>query len=164
MENNFKRYRIKNGYTQKEISSLLNMPYRTYQNYEEGKTNCPKWLKDLIFFRLNSIKKYDYDRGIYTLKQIKYIAIPLFIQHKIDRVYLIGDYINKSIAESSKLEFFIDSEISLSFFYQLENLLEESFNKKIVLYEVIDYDKEGEFVKNVYKKGIIILNLKYKTR
>ena len=55
MNNELRTYRLRNGYTQKEMASLLEMPYRTYQNYESETTTMPKWLLKLILFKLNTI-------------------------------------------------------------------------------------------------------------
>ena len=66
-----KELRLKNGFTQKEMSDFLGMPYRTYQNYEEGINEIPQWILSLIIYKFESFSFYSPTSGIYSVKQIK---------------------------------------------------------------------------------------------
>lgn len=160
MNYNLRRIRIKNGLTQKEISSILNMPYRTYQNYEEGLTSCPRWLEDLIIFRINSLNLYTKEKGIYSIKQIKFISIPIFMKLQVKEAYVFNDYANNSANDNSEIDFLVDSSIPSYLRYELRDKLENEFNKKVILYFVDEYDKNGDFILTIKKKGKQIFKLK----
>lgn len=162
MDNKLRKYRIKNGYTQKEMAKLLNMPYRTYQNYDEGRNRLSLWLEDLIFFKLNTIIKYDESLGIYKLKQIKYISIPIFLKYHITNAILFGSYATKRMKQTSNIDFLIKGDIPTFSQYQLKNELEEAFNKRISIYYFKDYDPKGEFIKKAYKEGTTLFDIKIK--
>ena len=157
MDNKLKHYRLKNGYTQKEIASLLGMPYRTYQNYEEETNGMPKWLEDLIMFKLENIVKYTKDKGVYKIKQIKYISIPIFLKYRVHLAYLGGDYMNYP-KENSILEFLVDGNLPLTHQFKLSEELENEFSKNIILYFLPEFDRSSEFIVNILKKGEEILN------
>ncbi len=163
MDNRLKQFRMKNGYTQKELASLLNMPYRTYQNYEEEVNSMPKRLEELILFKLQSIKKYDKTEGIYKIKQIKYVSIPIFLRYKIHLAYIGGDY-TKEPKEDSSLEFLVEGDIPLAAQFKLIEELENEFAKNIIIYYFSEFDKTSEFIRNIIKKGELILNLKSKIK
>ena len=102
---------MKCGFTQKEIASFLSMPYRTYQNYEEGITSIPEWIYLLIKFKLDSLELYSPTKGIYKIKQIKFLVRDTFKKYKIKRAYLYGDYISKEVNESSPIQILIKSSL-----------------------------------------------------
>lgn len=158
MNNELRTYRLRNGYTQKEMASLLEMPYRTYQNYESETTTMPKWLLKLILFKLNTINNYSLTEGIYSVKQIKFISIPIFMKFNIKFAYLIGDY-ERTKSEEKNLEFLIDGNITLAYQFKLKESLENEFKKRVLLYCIDDFDVKGEFVKNSIRKGEKIINL-----
>jgi predicted nucleotidyltransferase len=151
---NLKYYRKKNGYTQKELSELLKMPLRTYQNYEEGKTKMSSRLESLLFFRLNYFLKYTQDRGVYGLSQIKYISVRIFSRYEIEKVLLFGSYARKSARENSNIDFLVYTEEPQFIIYKIKEELEEEFNKHISIYCANDYDLEGEFIKGIESYGI----------
>lgn len=159
MNSRLRRYRLKNGYTQKELAQLLNMPYRTYQNYEEGTNSMPSWLAELILFRLRSIVKYDRDHGIYKLKQIKFISIPILLKYNATSGYVFGDYAIEKADEKSSLEFLVCGEITTINKFKLQENLESEFQKRVFLYFLEDYDESGEFITEIYKKGKQLFNL-----
>jgi predicted nucleotidyltransferase len=156
MDGDLKYYRKKNGYTQKELSELLKMPLRTYQNYEEGRSTMPTRLESLLFFRLNYFLKYTQDRGIYKLRQIKYISERIFSHYEIDKILLFGSYARKSARENSNIDFLVYTEEPQFIIYKIKEELEEEFNKHISIYNANDYDLEGEFIKGIESYGIKI--------
>jgi len=49
---NIKELRASTGMTQSEFGKYFNIPMRTIQNWEGGKRNCPKYLVELIEYKL----------------------------------------------------------------------------------------------------------------
>lgn len=47
-----KEARIKYDLTQKKLSEITGVPYRTIQNWEGGQRKCPDYVVELILFKL----------------------------------------------------------------------------------------------------------------
>ena len=41
------------GYSMKEVSTLLGIPYRTWQDWESGQRPCPSYTEKLIIYYLD---------------------------------------------------------------------------------------------------------------
>ncbi len=50
-----KTAREKSGLTRKEVSELLEIPYRTLQNWELGLREVPRWVEKLIIEKIENI-------------------------------------------------------------------------------------------------------------
>lgn len=48
-----KELRKKYGLTQKRLSEITGIPYRTIQNWEGGQRKCPPYILDLVSFKLS---------------------------------------------------------------------------------------------------------------
>lgn len=51
-ENIFKQTRLKTGMTQKETAEWLDIPLRTWENWERGISKPPKYVEKLIIDKL----------------------------------------------------------------------------------------------------------------
>ncbi len=156
MNKGLKELRIKNGFTQKEIASFLNMPYRTYQNYEEGVTSIPDWIYLLIKFKLDSLSKYSPTKGIYKVKQIKFLVRDTMKKYKVKRAYLYGEYITKQVNESSPIQILIKSSLDDYGSGLVKEDLEKIFSKSVQVLDMKDFDTKSEFTQYILKKGILI--------
>lgn len=52
-----KEIRVQSGLTQQAMSELLHIPKRTIENWEGGKTKPPKYVIELIEYRLKDFKQ-----------------------------------------------------------------------------------------------------------
>jgi DNA-binding transcriptional regulator YiaG len=59
MTNNmtFKELRTSTGMNIKEFSDYFNIPYRTMQNWESERRQCPEYLLDLMQYKLTNENK-----------------------------------------------------------------------------------------------------------
>src|SRR5574344_1449221 len=153
-----KELRLKNGFTQKEMSDFLGMPYRTYQNYEEGINEIPQWILSLIIYKFESFSFYSPTSGIYSVKQIKFISKANFKSYKVKSAYLYGDYLNnkKFLNNKSLIRVLINSNLDNEQTYQLRISLEKEFKKNFDIMNISELDRRGEFVQNILHNGIII--------
>lgn len=53
---NFKELRQQSGMNLAEFSRYFNIPYRTAQNWELGKRQCPAYLLELMAYKLDKEK------------------------------------------------------------------------------------------------------------
>lgn len=156
MNKTLKELRIKNGFTQKEMASFLCMPYRTYQNYEEGITTISEWVYLLIKFKLDSLEKYSPTKGVYKINQIKFLVKDTFKKYKIKRAYLYGDYISKEVNETSPIQILIKSSLNDYGSGLVKEDLEQIFSKSVQVLDMKDFDTKSEFTQYILKKGILI--------
>lgn len=57
MDSKIKQARLEAGLTQKDMSVIYNVPVRTLQNWESGRSQPPIWAENLILKAL----KHDYN-------------------------------------------------------------------------------------------------------
>lgn len=57
MMNNLKEARLAANLTQKEVSNLLEIPQRTWENWDAGRTKPPAYVEKLIIEKLEALKK-----------------------------------------------------------------------------------------------------------
>lgn len=50
-----KELRKKYNLTQKKLSEITGIPYRTIQNWEGGQRKCPPYILDLVAFKLSHV-------------------------------------------------------------------------------------------------------------
>lgn len=155
MNKRLKELRLKNGMSQKEMALFLNMPYRTYQNYEEGSTEIMSWVLSLIEYRFSTLDAYSFDKGIYSIKQLKYITKNIFKRYRIASCYLYGEYLDNP-RENSYISLLINSRLDTINIASLHKDLELALNKRIDLIELRALDHKGEFAQNILKKGVVI--------
>lgn len=53
----FKEIRQASGMNQKQFSEYFGIPYRTIQHWDQGTRQCPKYLLELIQYKLENEKK-----------------------------------------------------------------------------------------------------------
>lgn len=52
-------FRIKYGFTQSSFADFLEIPLKTLQNWEQGRTECPEYLLKLIAYKISGGKEDD---------------------------------------------------------------------------------------------------------
>ena len=155
MKKDLKSIRIKNGFTQKEIANFFSMPYRTYQNYEEGTTEIPDWIYKLFIYKLEKENIYSKDKGTYKIKQIRILIKPICKKYKIKKCLLFGEYTSKTANEFSYIKLLVRCDVS-SNLVEFKKELEETLKKNIEIYNVNEFDRKSDFIQNIIKKGIMV--------
>jgi len=157
MKKNIKDLRLKNGFTQKEFANYIGIPYRTFQNYEEGISSMPEWIYNLIEYKLNNENNYSLSTGIYKIKQLKLIIKPIAKKYKILSIIIFGEYANKQANEFSYINLMVkfsknkDEDISL-----FKNELEDNLKKTVRVFNQSDFDNKGDYFKKIKKEGVNI--------
>ena len=55
----FKELRLQSGMNLKQFSDYFNIPYRTMQNWDSERRQCPKYLLELMEYKLDNEKIRD---------------------------------------------------------------------------------------------------------
>jgi predicted nucleotidyltransferase/DNA-binding XRE family transcriptional regulator len=106
--NQIKRLREIFDLTQLELATLLGIPLKSIQNWEQGQRIPSPWVIDLIYDRA-LINKQNYK--VLTYLEIKKAVKEVASKHDIKRVYLFGSYAKGLANPNSDIDLYIESNI-----------------------------------------------------
>ena len=152
-----KQIRQQHGLTQKEASSLIGIPYRTYVRYEEDASYSTSYKYKKMVEDLNNLLRIDENHGILSITDIKSKLIPLLQSHNISFCYLFGSYARGDMAPTSDIDLLIDTDITGLDFFSLVEEIRKTLNKKIDLLRLCDIKPDNPIVVEILKEGIRLL-------
>jgi len=150
-------HRISYGITQKEASSAVNVPLRTYIRYEnsDDETNL-KYLKIIDLLK----EKYEITetKGILSIDSIKAIVNNVFKEYNdnINYCYLFGSYAKGYAKDDSDIDLCIDTKLTGLAFIGLIERLRQALKKKVDLLRVQDITNNLDLLNEIMKDGIKI--------
>ena len=155
-DESLKDLRKHNNLTQKECAAYLDMPLRTYQNYETDprKENSIKY--KYIYEKLKQINFIDETHGILKLEQIKEICTDIFSKYDVEFCYLFGSYAKGKATENSDVDLLISTSETGLKFYDLLGYLMEGLKKKVDFLNIEQLKNNLELTKEILKDGIKI--------
>lgn len=110
-----KELRKASGMTQTAFGEYFGIPMRTIQNWESGTSECPRYLSDLVEFKLKSDRKIPQDHNELGGKSVRYDKESAYIA--------ICDY-NRC---DGKARIIVDNETGV--FWADENIVAETADK-----------------------------------
>lgn len=142
--------------TQKECAKYLNIPLRTYQNYENNQLKAGTIKYNYIIDKLNKYNYIDENHGILTIEQITITCKNIFDNFDIDYCYLFGSYAKGSATENSDVDLLISTPITGINFYDLIEAIREGLNKKIDALNHQQLSNNTELINEILRDGIKI--------
>ena len=106
--NQIKRLREIFDLTQLQLASLLGIPLKSIQNWEQGQRIPSPWVIDLIYDRALNNKQ---NNKVLTYLEIKKAVKEVASKHDIKRVYLFGSYAKGLATPNSDIDLYIESNI-----------------------------------------------------
>jgi predicted nucleotidyltransferase/DNA-binding XRE family transcriptional regulator len=106
--NQIKKLREIFDLTQLELASLLGIPLKSIQNWEQGQRIPSPWVIDLIYDRALISKQ---NNKVLTYLEIKKAVKEVASKHDIKRVYLFGSYAKGLATPNSDIDLYIESNI-----------------------------------------------------
>ncbi len=142
--------------TQAECAKYLDIPLRTYQNYEMdfSKATSMKYA-----FMMQKLEKYgfiDETHGILTIEQIRDICTSIFNDFDIEYCYLFGSYAKGRATEISDVDLLISSSVSGMMFYELVETLREGLHKKVDVLNQEQLKDNPHLMNEILKDGVKI--------
>lgn len=142
--------------TQKEVSKLVNIPLRTYINYENdgNKKNSIKYK-----YIMEKLEKYGYideNHGILTIEKIKNITSLVLSNYDVEYCYLFGSYAKNIATESSDIDLLLSTSITGISFYGLVEELREKLKKKVEAITISSLKNNIKLLNEILKDGIKI--------
>ncbi len=140
--------------TQKEASNLINIPLRTYVNYEnnESKKGSIKYL-----YIIEILEKYgliDEEHGLLTIEKIKDTVTSVLVNYDVEYCYLFGSYAKGSVTETSDIDLLMSTSITGMRFYSLVEELRIKLKKKVEIITLPTLEENPSLINEVLKDGI----------
>jgi predicted nucleotidyltransferase/DNA-binding XRE family transcriptional regulator len=142
--------------TQVECAKYLEIPLRTYQNYE---TDISKQGTMKYIFMVKKLEEYGYideEHGILTIQKIKEICIEIFSNYDIEYCYLFGSYAKGKATQTSDVDLLVSTSISGIEFFDLVEALREALKKKVDVLNQEQLNNNPDLVKEILKDGVKI--------
>jgi predicted nucleotidyltransferase len=153
---NLKELRKSKKLTQKKASEYVNIPLRTYKNYENEDRKIGTIKYDYIINKLNKYGYIDEEHGIQTLNEIKRISRSILNKFNVEYCYLFGSYAKDKANEKSDIDLLISTSTTGIEFYGLVEELRVSLKKKVEILTVEQLRSNQNLVNEILKDGIKI--------
>lgn len=142
--------------TQKEASEIIEMPLRTYVNYENDPSK-----KETIKYRYIKEKLHEYGHvdethGILSIEKIKDSCSTVFSHYNVDYAFLFGSYSKGEAQDDSDIDLFVSTDVSGIKFYGMVEELRQVLHKKIDMITLESLENNTELMNEILKDGIKI--------
>ncbi|MFK5882983.1 MAG: helix-turn-helix domain-containing protein [Candidatus Izemoplasma sp.] len=144
------------GLTQKEVSKLVNIPSRTYINYENDVSKIGTIKYNYITEKLEEYGYIDEEHGLLTFEKIKEITSSVLSMYDVEYCYLFGSYAKKTATEVSDVDLLLSSSVTGMRFYGLVEELRDQLRKKVEIISVSSLEGNIELISEILKDGIKI--------
>jgi predicted nucleotidyltransferase len=151
-----KELRKKHKLSQEECAKYLEIPRRTYQDYETdlSKINTVKYK-----YMVEKMEKYghiDETNGVLSLEKIKELCSEVFESRNVEYCYLFGSYAKGKATETSDVDLLIATSDSGLRFFDLVESLRESLCKKVDVLTLEQLNNNTQLLNEILKDGIRI--------
>jgi len=140
--------------TQKEASKLMNIPLRTYLNYEndESKKGTIKYL--YIMEKLEKYGLIDEEHGILSIHKIEETVKSVLSNYNIEYCYLFGSYAKGSATETSDIDLLMSTKTTGMKFYGLVEELRIELKKRVEVITLPSLEENPSLLNEILKDGI----------
>ncbi len=144
------------GLTQQQAASFLDIPLRTYSNYENDIKKQTTIKYRYMLEKLHTYGYIDEQTGILTLDTIRKVCSTVFAKYPIEYCYLFGSYAKGKATDTSDIDLLIYTSLSGLQFYGLVEELREGLNKKVDVLDQKQLANNFELTNEILKDGIKI--------
>lgn len=142
--------------SQKEASKLVNIPLRTYVNYENDESKNDSIKYHYIKEKLEAYGLIDEEHGLLTIDKIKEITHLVLCNYDINYCYLFGSYAKQLANEKSDVDLLISTSITGMKFYGLVEELRIQLKKKVEVITFSSLEENTSLINEIFKDGIKI--------
>jgi predicted nucleotidyltransferase/DNA-binding XRE family transcriptional regulator len=142
--------------TQKEVSELVEIPLRTYLNYENDPTKKGTIKYRYIKEKLEEYGRVDETHGILAIEKIKKLSSSVFSKFPVEYAYLFGSYAKGSAVETSDIDLLVSTSITGMEFFGLVEELRQELKKKVEVITLASLENNQELLHEILKDGIKI--------
>ncbi len=140
--------------TQKEVSKLVNIPLRTYINYENDDAKKDTIKYNYIKEKLERYGLIDENHGILKLEKIRSIVSNVLSSYNAEYCYLFGSYAKGNATETSDVDLLLSTSVTGIKFYGLVEELRTELKKKVEIITPSTLDNNQKLLNEILKDGI----------
>lgn len=144
------------GITQQQAANFLEIPLRTYSDYENKAEKQTTFKYKYMLEKLFNYGYVDEENGLLSIEEIRKICNSVFEKYPINFCYLFGSYAKGKATPSSDIDLLVSTSLSGLQFYGLVEELREKLHKKIDLLNEKQLSNNLELISEVLKEGIKI--------
>ena len=144
------------GITQQQAANFLEIPLRTYSDYENKAEKQTTFKYKYMLEKLFNYGYVDEENGLLSIEEIRKICNSVFEKYPINFCYLFGSYAKGKATPSSDIDLLVSTSLSGLQFYGLVEELREKLHKKIDLLNEKQLSNNLELIREILKEGIKI--------
>ncbi len=144
------------GITQKEAANFVEVPLRTYTNYENDPSKQTSIKYKYMMDKLYTYGYVDEENGILTLNEIRENCNSVLSQYPVEYCYLFGSYAKGKATPSSDVDLLISTTVTGLQFFGLMEELREKLKKKVDVLDQKQIANNFELTNEILKDGIKI--------
>lgn len=156
MKQSIKELRKAVGLTQADAAAKVQIPLRTYVNYENDPKKEGTIKYQYIVRELERIAFVDETHGILKYDDIVFKCSRVFEEYPVHYCYLFGSYAKGTATERSDVDLLVSTDVSGLKFYGLAERLREALKKNIDLINVEQLSDNIDLLNEIMKEGIRI--------
>lgn len=151
-----KELRKQKKLTQAQCAEYLEIPLRTYQNYETDKRKSDSMKYEFMIQKLLEYGYVDENSGVLTLDKIKGTCLEVFNRYEVEYCYLFGSYAKGKAHEQSDVDLLVSAHVSGMRFFELAEDLREALKKKVDVLNINQLKDNPDLVHEILKDGVKI--------
>jgi predicted nucleotidyltransferase len=151
-----KELRKTKGLTQKEAAQIAGISFRTYQNYEYGRSKENSFTGRTILEKLGSYEKYSEDKGVLTLSYIKESVADVLKNYPVEYAILFGSYAKGKANEKSDVDLLLETQVDGLDYFSLIEKLRKTLHKRVDLLRFRDLHDNQVLISEILKTGVRI--------
>jgi predicted nucleotidyltransferase len=140
--------------TQKEASKLMNIPLRTYVNYENDKSKKGNIKYLYITEKLEKYGLIDEEHGLLSINKIKDIVTSVLSEYDVEYCFLFGSYAKGSAIETSDIDLLMSTSVTGMKFYGLVEELRIELKKKVEVITLPSLEENPSLLNEILKDGV----------
>lgn len=144
------------GITQKEAANFVDIPLRTYVNYENDPSKQASIKYKYMMEKLYAYGYVDEENGILTLDEIKEICIRILSKYPVEYCYLFGSYAKGKATPTSDVDLLVYTTVTGLQFFGLVEELRETLKKRVDVLDQKQIEGNFELTNEILKDGIKI--------
>lgn len=142
--------------TQKQCAEYLEIPLRTYINYENDAEKEGTLKYRYMMEKLSGFGIIDEENGILALDSISEICARVFDVYPVKFCYLFGSYAKGKATGKSDVDLLVSTDIGGLAFFEMTEALRQKLNKKVDVLHIDQLKNNFELLQEILKDGVKI--------
>ena len=151
-----KEFRKSKKLTQKQCAEYLEIPLRTYINYENDAEKEGTLKYRYMMEKLSGFGIIDEENGILSLDSISDICARVFDDYPVKFCYLFGSYAKGKATGKSDVDLLVSTDIGGLGFFEMTEALRQKLNKKVDVLHIDQLKNNFELLQEILKDGVKI--------